>query len=69
MKDMAYVGKCKCGSIRAAVVDYGDKDTAQAVAEFIRDGFVVDRLPCKEFNFEPCQCGRQQKLFEPTSQQ
>ena len=39
-----FVGKAKCGCIRAASVDDGTKQCAEDVAGFIRDGLNVERV-------------------------
>ena len=39
-----FVGKAKCGCIRAASVDDGTQQCAEDVAGFIRDGLNVDRV-------------------------
>ncbi len=39
-----FVGKAKCGCIRAASVDDGTKQCAEDVAGFVRDGLVVERV-------------------------
>ena len=42
-----YIGRAPCGCIHAATVDCGDKDTAKTVAEYIRAGLAVERVPHK----------------------
>jgi hypothetical protein len=46
-----YIALGKCGCPRGCVVDDPQypSDTADAVAEFIRSGFTVDRLPFEDF--------------------
>lgn len=62
----AYLGRKVCGCVVAITVDDTDnrKWTADAVAEFIRDGLTVDRVTIedgrKALNF--CQCERQAEL-------
>lgn len=43
-----YVGRAPCGCVYASCYDLGDKDTARTVAEWIKDGLTVERLPRKE---------------------
>jgi hypothetical protein len=46
MADMAYIGRAKCGCIRAAFMDepaYA-KDIAKEVASWIRSGLTVERI-------------------------
>ena len=42
----AYIGKLPCGCAVACVVDMPDrkKSTAEDVAEFIREGYTVERI-------------------------
>lgn len=59
---MAYVGRCKCGAIRAAAVDEPKYalDTAESVAQFIKDGLTVERIKCEDVrtgNWK-CSCRR-----------
>lgn len=42
--DYSYIGRLPCGCVVAVTVDYGDKDTATDVAEFIKDGLTVERV-------------------------
>jgi len=69
---MSYIGKCQgCQNVIAAVVDHPDykKDTAKAVAEFIRDGLLVERVDLdtvkKLFNHCECKKDNQLPLFNP----
>jgi len=39
-----FIGRAKCGCIRAASVDDGTKQCAEDVAGFIRDGLSVERV-------------------------
>ncbi|MDE2102427.1 MAG: hypothetical protein KGL39_34595 [Patescibacteria group bacterium] len=43
-KTYLYLGRAPCGCIVAATVDYRNKSTADDVAEFIRDGYSVERI-------------------------
>lgn len=43
-----YVGRKPCGCVVAIVADLGDKETGQNVAELIKDGLIIDRLPRQE---------------------
>lgn len=45
IKPFAFIGKAKCGCIRAASIDDGTKQCAMDVAEFIREGLIVERVP------------------------
>lgn len=41
----AYIGRDReCGCVVAATTDTADKQTAKDVAEFIRDGLIVERV-------------------------
>jgi hypothetical protein len=40
-----YIGRAWCGCVLAITTDRGDKHTAQSVAEFIKDGMTVERIP------------------------
>ena len=46
MTPMAYVGRAKCGCVRAAVVDLNEHrvETAKAVARYVRSGYVVEHV-------------------------
>lgn len=64
---MAYIGRCKCGAIRAAVADDPEyaKDTAASVARFIKDGLMVERMSCADVrsgNWK-CSCQKEPTLF------
>lgn len=39
-----YIGRAKCGCVVAARSDYGDRSTANDVAQFIRDGYTIERV-------------------------
>ena len=41
---MAYIGRAKCGCIRAVSMDDGDRATARAVADMIKEGLTVERV-------------------------
>ena len=57
-----YTGKAKCGCIVAVVADMPDmpKETAKDVAEFIRGGYTVERVPVEDFRGGPfgCKCAK-----------
>lgn len=57
-----YVGLCACGcgAIPAATVDLPQyrKDTADFVADLIRSGMEVKRLPVSETRLSFCECKR-----------
>ena len=54
----AYVGRCQCGSIVAAVVDDPERkiSTSLSVCEFIRNGYVVERQTVEFVRLDPCIC-------------
>lgn len=54
----SYIGRKKCGCAVAIVADCEDKFTARSVAEFIRDGLNVDRVPHSAAAelLKPCKC-------------
>ena len=43
-ESFTYIGRKRCGCVVAMVVDLADKVTADAVAEFIKDGLVIERV-------------------------
>lgn len=43
-----YIAKKKCGCVIAICYDLGDKDTARDVANWIKNGLTVDRVPMSE---------------------
>ena len=49
-KDNAYIAKCKCGGLVFAgiVTDASRDDLAKEVAECIKSGFEIGRMPCEE---------------------
>lgn len=61
-----YVGRCKCGSIVAAVVDVPgqEKDTAKDVAGFIKDGLKVEQMETDQVRVTlgRCTCTKDQQL-------
>jgi hypothetical protein len=65
-KVFCYIGRCKggCGVIRSAAVDRPKykEDTAKFVAEIVRDGMTVERIPVEEcrVQFGHCKCPRPQ---------
>lgn len=44
-----YVARKSCGCAVGLVSDYADRDTGQAVAEFIRDGLRVNCEPWQKY--------------------
>jgi len=56
----AYVGRCKCGAIRMAVVDEPDNPafTAQYVAEIIKRGYKLEHIPEEQVRTDnrTCKC-------------
>lgn len=60
-----YVARRSCGCVRAAVIDYGDKYTAATVAQYIRDGYTVERMEHKKAVELLClDCPHEQKQAE-----
>ena len=59
-KVFGYAGfcACGCGAIRAGSVDLPElkDDTAKFVAELIRDGMRVERMPIEEIRMVFCEC-------------
>ena len=52
------IGTKPCGCVVAFVADdpaYA-KDTAECVAEFIRDGYTISRVPVDEVRAKICRC-------------
>lgn len=40
-----YVGRAACGCVYACGWDMGDKDTAQMVAGWVKQGLTIERMP------------------------
>jgi hypothetical protein len=61
-----YVGRCKCGSVVAAVVDEPgrEKQTAKDVAEFIKEGLAVEQMDTKQVRvtIQSCACPKDTQL-------
>lgn len=59
-----YVGRCKCGSIMAAMVDNPDRkeDVAESVAEFIKCGLTIEQMDVEKVGvtLQLCKCPKQQ---------
>lgn len=70
-----YVGKLACGCAVAVACDHGDRATADAVHEFIMDGYTVERVPFgspEHYEYVDnlgCNCEKrgQLSLFEDTA--
>lgn len=67
---MSYIGKCKdCGNVVAAVVDEPgrEKETAKDVAEFIKDGLLIERVSAEYVrkNFSYCECNKDKQIAIP----
>ena len=65
----AYIGRKACGCAVAAAVDMPElqEETAKSVAEFIKGGLRVERIPLGDVGVQVkrCRCGVQQNsLFE-----
>ena len=61
----AYIGKLPCGCVVACVVDMPDhkKSTADDVAEFIREGYEVQRIEIRNgIQMATCRC-KEKKLL------
>ena len=61
VEDMAYVGICRCGAIRAACVDERktkerQRDVAKFCAEIVRDGLTLERVTCQAVREGRWQC-------------
>ena len=58
MSEHAYVGVKKCGCAVAAVVDNPDhaKDVAKEVADFIKSGLTIERVPVEVVRARLSQC-------------
>lgn len=65
-EQMAYVARCACGAVVAAVIDDPNyrRDTAREVAAWIRGGLVVERMTVDEAReqWRPCTCEAQPAL-------
>jgi hypothetical protein len=70
----SYVAICDCGVVVAATIDHPDrkKTTARHVSEWLRDGYVVERILSDQVGelFKTCQCTPkgQLPLFETDSE-
>ena len=57
--EMAYIGRCRCGcgAIPFACVDKPEwaKDTAKSIAQAIRDGYTIERVPLSEVRMSMCK--------------
>lgn len=55
---ICYIGRCKCGSIVAAVVAEGDKKrVAKDVAEFIEEGLTIEQMDTEDgIHIQACKC-------------
>jgi uncharacterized protein YlaI len=51
----SYAGRLPCGCIIAAHVDSQDNNTANAVAEMIRDGLTIERMKHEDVHFTMCE--------------
>ena len=53
-----YIGIKKCGCVVAAVIDEGNKHTAESVAEFIEDGYTIERVKTEDARnrLMACKC-------------
>lgn len=64
----SYIGRCKCGAVLAVTADMPDnlKSTAQAVADMIKAGLMIERVPFDYVreHFGGCTCEKQMALFE-----
>lgn len=64
----AYIAICKCGATVAATLDDPNHrdDVARHVFEWIKEGYVVERVDSDSVKklFEPCRCPKQSFLFE-----
>ncbi len=63
-----YIGKSKCGCVVAACVDLPmePKWTAEALAEFIADGFTIERVTIDDarLKLNGCVCDGQQTTLK-----
>lgn len=66
---MAYIGQKPCGCVVAAAVDIPEcrKETAKDVAEWIRSGLTVERVPSVKVRtlFKTCRCDEKQGALLP----
>jgi len=49
MDKFVYVGRTPCGCAVGVATDLGDEFTAEAVAEFIEDGLIINRVSWAEY--------------------
>ena len=64
-----YIGRKSCGCIVAVCADAPglEKHTAKSIAEFIRDGLTIERIPITELsNYLPigCKCKAKERKVE-----
>lgn len=64
---ICYVGRCKCGSIVAAVVGEGDKkQIAKDVAEFIEEGLTIEQADTEDdIGIQSCKCKEKGIIKKP----
>ena len=62
---ICYVGRCKCGSIVAAVVGEGDKkQIAKDVAEFIEHGLTIEQMNTEDgIHIQSCKCNEKRGVL------
>jgi hypothetical protein len=63
----SYAGRMACGCIVSAHVDSRDNNTANAVAEMIRDGLTIERMKHEDVHFT--LCARCQRLEDERGRQ
>lgn len=63
ISDFCYIGREACGCVTGVVKDYADKDTASAVAGYIRGGRTIERVTMEQFKTMAfgCRCPKAQK--------
>jgi hypothetical protein len=54
----SYIGVKSCGCVVSVVVDFGDKETARWVGNFIKEGLTIERVTHDQVRarFTVCEC-------------
>jgi len=65
MPTHSYIGRCrKCNGVIASIADMPDSKsnrsfTATNVAQAIRDGYIIERVPLATVSLDGCSCGKE----------